>query len=235
MNTLVLDIGGTHVKVATNKHLKPIKIPSGPELTPQQMVDAVLAATDGWSYDRITLGFPGPVQHGQPMAEPHNLGTGWVGFDFGKAFGGKPHRFINDAAMQALGDYAGGRMLFLGVGTGLGSAMVIKGLVVPLELAHLPYKKGRTFEEYVGLSGLQLRGKKRWRKSVLDVIERLRAAMVCDHVVLGGGNAKLMKALPEHVVLGANTNAIKGGIRLWDMPEIPAPKAKPLTAPKKKA
>lgn len=183
------------------------------------MVEDVLSATQGWHYDCITLGYPGPVMHDAPKAEPHNLGHGWVDFDYRKAFGGKPYRFINDAAMQALGDYKGGRMLFLGVGTGLGSAMIFDGVVVPLELAHLPYKKGKTFEEYVGLAGLQERGKKHWRKSVVDVIERLSAAMVCDCVVLGGGNAKLMKELPEGVVLGANTNAIQGGIRLWELPE----------------
>ena len=150
----------------------------------------------------------------RPISEPHNLGAGWVDFDYEKHFG-KPLRFINDAAMQALGGYKSGRMLFLGTGTGLGSAMILDGVVVPLELAHLPYKKGLTYEEYIGLVGLQRRGKKKWRKSVLDIIELLKAAMVCDSVLLGGGNAKLMKGLPPHVIVGANSNAIQGGFRLW--------------------
>ncbi len=215
MRILVIDIGGTNVKVASTDTLVPIKIPSGPEMTAESMSEQVLAATKGWRYDRISVGFPGPVVHHRPIAEPHNMGAGWVDFDYEKAFG-KPLRFINDAAMQALGGYKRGRMLFLGTGTGLGSAMVLDGMVVPLELAHLPYKKGRTYEEYIGIEGLEKRGKKKWRKSVLDITERLKAAMVCDCVLLGGGNAKLMKNLPAHVVVGANSNAILGGFRLWE-------------------
>ena len=215
MRILVIDIGGTNVKVASTDTLVPIKIPSGPEMTAESMSEQVLAATKGWRYDRISVGFPGPVVHHRPIAEPHNMGAGWVDFDYEKAFG-KPLRFINDAAMQALGGYKRGRMLFLGTGTGLGSAMVLDGVVVPLELAHLPYKKGRTYEEYIGIEGLEKRGKKKWRKSVLDITERLKAAMVCDCVLLGGGNAKLMKNLPAHVVVGANSNAILGGFRLWE-------------------
>jgi polyphosphate glucokinase len=217
-NVLVIDIGGTHVKVASTNQRQPLKIPSGPTMTAQQMAEQVLLGTKGWNYDCISIGYPGPVVHDHPLAEPHNLAAGWIDFDYQKAFK-KPIRFINDAAMQALGGYRGGRMLFLGIGTGLGSAMVFEGVVVPLELAHLPYRKGRTYEEYIGKSGLELRGKKRWRKSVLDVVERLQAALVCEYVLLGGGNAKLMKALPPHVVLGANDNAIDGGIRLWQSPE----------------
>jgi polyphosphate glucokinase len=217
-NVLVIDIGGTHVKVASTDQRQPLKIPSGPTMTAQQMAEQVLLGTKGWKYDCISIGYPGPVVHDHPLAEPHNLAAGWIDFDYQKAFK-KPIRFINDAAMQALGGYRGGRMLFLGIGTGLGSAMVFEGVVVPLELAHLPYRKGRTYEEYIGKSGLELRGKKRWRKSVLDVVERLQAALVCEYVLLGGGNAKLMKALPPHVVLGANDNAIDGGIRLWQSPE----------------
>jgi len=217
MKVLIVDIGGTNVKVASTDQRVPIKISSGPTMTANEMAQQVLAATKSWKYDSISIGYPGPVTHDRPLAEPHNLAGGWIDFPYQKAFG-KPLRFINDAAMQALGGYMGGRMLFLGTGTGLGSAMIFDGVVVPLELAHLPYKKGRTYEEYIGLAGLELRGKKRWRKSVLDIIARLQAALVCEYVLLGGGNAKLMKALPPHVILGANSNAIEGGIRMWQDP-----------------
>ncbi len=220
MKVLVVDIGGTHVKVASSDMRVPIKIPSGPTMDAEQMTRQVLAATEGWEYDCISIGYPGPVTHDHPLAEPHNLGAGWIDFPYAKTFG-KPIRFINDAAMQALGGYKGGRMLFLGTGTGLGSAMIFDGVVIPLELAHLPYKKGLTYEEYIGLDGLERRGKKLWRKSVLDVIERLQAAFICDSVLLGGGNAKLMKDLPAHVVLGANSNAIEGGLKLWEMDGLP--------------
>ena len=221
MKILIIDIGGTNIKVASSDKLVPIKIPSGPTMTAEQMTKDVLAATKDWAYDCISIGYPGPVVHDRPLAEPHNLAAGWVGFPYQKTLD-KPLRFINDAAMQALGGYKSGRMLFLGIGTGLGSAMIFDGVVIPLELAHLPYRKGRTYEEYVGLAGLELRGVKRWRKSVLDVIERLRAALICDSVLLGGGNAKLMKDLPSHVVLGANSNAIDGGIKLWQDVSDPA-------------
>ncbi|WP_263383874.1 ROK family protein [Granulicella arctica] len=220
MKVLVIDIGGTNIKVACTDIRVPIKIPSGPTLTAKQMVDDVLAATKGWQFDCISIGYPGPVNHDAPRQEPHNLGAGWTDFNYKQAFG-KPYRFINDAAMQALGGYKGGRMLFLGTGTGLGSALIFDGTIIPLELAHLPYRRGRTYEEYIGLAGLEQRGKKRWRKSVLDIMARLQAAMVCDYVLLGGGNAKLMKDLPAGVVLGANSNAIEGGIKLWETP-IPA-------------
>jgi polyphosphate glucokinase len=215
MKVLVIDIGGTNVKVASTDAPVPIKIPSGPEMTAESMCQQVLAATKSWKYDRISVGFPGPVVNHRPIAEPHNLGAGWVDFNYEKAFG-KPLRFINDAAMQALGGYKSGRMLFLGTGTGLGSAMILDGVVVPMEVAHLPYKNGRTYEEYIGLAGLERRGKKKWRKSVLDIVELLRAAFICDYVLIGGGNAKLMEDLPAHVVVGANSNAILGGFRLWD-------------------
>ena len=220
MKVLVIDVGGTHVKVASTDKRVPIKIVSGPEMTAEKMAQQVLAATEGWKYDAVSIGYPGPVAHDHPLAEPHNLAAGWIDFPYQKAFG-KPIRFINDAAMQALGGYKGGRMLFLGVGTGLGSAMIFEGTVIPLELAHLPYKKNRSYEEYIGLAGLQLRGRKRWRKSVLDIIARLQAALVCEYVLLGGGNAKLMRDLPAHVILGANSNAIDGGIKLWE--NHPAP------------
>jgi polyphosphate glucokinase len=222
-NVLVIDIGGTNVKVASTTQRIPLKIPSGPLMTAEKMAEQVNLGTSGWEYDCISIGYPGPVAHDHPLAEPHNLAAGWIAFPYQKAFK-KPIRFINDAAMQALGGYQGGRMLFLGIGTGLGSAMVFDGVVVPLELAHLPYRKGRTYEDYLGKAGLDCRGKKRWRKSVLDVIERLKNALICEYVLLGGGNAKLMKGLPAHVILGANSNAIDGGIRLWqEREELKAP------------
>src|SRR5438874_6322564 len=221
MKILVVDIGGTNIKVASSDKRVPVKIPSGPKMTAEQMTKDVLAATKGWGCDCISIGYPGPVVNHRPIAEPHNLAPGWIDFPYQKAFG-KPLRFINDAAMQALGGYKGGHMLFLGIGTGLGSAMIFDGVVIPLELAHLPYRKDRTYEDYVGLRGLERRGVERWRKSVLDVIERLRAALICDSVLLGGGNAKLMQNLPGYVTLGANSNAIEGGIKLWqDVPEPP--------------
>ena len=218
MEVLIIDIGGTHIKVASSDNRVPLKIVSGPAMTATQMAQQVLAATKGWKYDCVSIGYPGPVVHDHPLAEPHNLAPGWIDFPYQKTFG-KPIRFINDAAMQALGGYRGGRMLFLGVGTGLGSAMIFDGVVIPLELAHLPYKKGHTYEEYAGLVGLEARGKKRWRKSVLDIIARFQAAFVCDYVLLGGGNAKLMTNLPPHVILGANSNAVEGGVRLWQDPD----------------
>jgi polyphosphate glucokinase len=215
MKVLVIDIGGTNIKVASSDRRVPIKIPSGPNFTAAVMAKDVLAATVGWKYDCISIGYPGPVTEDAPLCEPHNLAPGWIDFHYAKAFG-KPIRFLNDAAMQALGGYKGGRMLFLGTGTGLGSALIFEGTVIPLELAHLPYKKGCTYEEYIGLAGLERRGKKRWRRSVLDVIERLKAAFICDYVLLGGGNAKLMQDLPPHVIVGANENAILGGLEIWN-------------------
>ena len=214
MKILVIDVGGTHIKLRATGDETSIKIPSGPTLTAEAMVAAVRKATGDWTYDAITIGYPGPVLEGRIVAEPHNLGPGWVGYDFKQAFA-RPLEIINDAAMQALGSYEGKRMLFLGVGTGLGSAMVNDGVLEPMELAHLPYKKGRTYEDYVGLAGLKRLGKKKWRRHVKAVVKQLKAGLEADYVVLGGGNAKLLKKLPQDTRLGDNANAFRGGCRLW--------------------
>jgi polyphosphate glucokinase len=214
---LVIDVGGTHVKVLATGHKERIKILSGPKMTAKKMVKEVRKATSGWTYEAVSMGYPGPVVHGHPLAEPHNLGGGWVGFDFKKAFG-RPIKIVNDAAMQALGIYHGGRMLFLGLGTGLGSAMIVDGILEPMEIAHLPYKKGRTYEDYLGIRGLKRLGKKSWRRYVAKVAERLKNALEAEYVVLGGGNAKLLKTLPPDCQLGNNSTAFTGGFRLWDEP-----------------
>lgn len=216
MRILVVDVGGTHIKVLLTGHKIPIKIPSGRKMTPKKMVDLVCraAAAAHWQYDAVSIGYPAPVVHGKPVSEPTNLGKGWVGFNFRRAFG-RPVKVINDAAMQALGSYTGGRMLFLGLGTGLGSAMVVDGRLEPMELAHLPFKKGRTYEEYVGASGLKRSGKKKWRRHVLEVIDLLRFGLQVDSVVIGGGNAKLLRGLAPGVHVGRNANAFIGGFRLW--------------------
>jgi polyphosphate glucokinase len=215
MRILVIDVGGTHVKVLATGHKKRLEIPSGPEMTPARMVAAVKAATAGWKFDVVSIGYPGPVVHGRPVSEPHHLARGWVGFDFKKALAGRPVKIINDAAMQALGSYQGKRMLFLGLGTGLGSAFIVDGVLEPMELAHLPYKKGHTYEEYVGLAGLKRLGKRKWRRHVTAVVKMLKSALEADYIVLGGGNAKLLKQLPPASRLGDNANAFRGGIRLW--------------------
>ena len=220
MKVLAIDVGGTHVKLLLSGRRVPIKIPSGPRMTPRRMVSAVKRLTDGWRYDVVSIGYPGPVLHGRAVAEPHNLGPGWVSFDFKTALG-RPVRMVNDAAMQALGSYRGGRMLFLGLGTGLGSAFIVDGTLEPMELAHLPYKKGRTYEDYVGLRGLERLGKKKWRRAVADVVMRLKAALEAEEVVLGGGNAKLLKTLPADARLGDNANAFIGGFRLWEQDVTP--------------
>jgi len=214
MRILVIDVGGTHVKVLATGHKERVEISSGPKMTPTKMVAAVRAATRDWKYDAVSIGYPGPVVRGRPIIEPVHLGTGWVGFDFKKAFE-RPVKIINDAAMQALGSYQGGRMLFLGLGTGLGSALIVDNVLEPLELAHLPYKKGRSYEDYVGLAGLKRRGKKRWQHHVAEVVQQLKAAMQVDYVVLGGGNARLLKKLPQGTRLGSNRDAFQGGYRLW--------------------
>ncbi len=212
--TLAIDVGGSHVKVMTDTDRVRRKFDSGPRITPREMVRKVKALTKDWRYDTIAIGYPGPVARNRPTTEPHNLGKGWRGFDFAKAFG-RPTKLVNDAVMQALGSYRGGRMLFLGLGTGLGSALIVDGTLVPMELAHLPYRDGKTFEDFVGERGLERQGKKRWRKSVEDVIARLVAALQPDYVVLGGGNADKLDKLPPKVLLGHNENAFEGGFRLW--------------------
>lgn len=215
MKTLVIDVGGTNVKVLATGRREPIKIESGPNMTPKVMASAVRAATADWQYDRVSIGYPGPVKNNKPMRDPWNLGPGWVRFDFAKAFD-KPVRIVNDAAMQALGSYEGGAMLFLGLGTGLGSALIRDGVLAPLEVAHLPYQRGKTYEDYLGDKGFRRLAKKAWRKHVLAVIDLFVAAFVVDYVVLGGGNARHMKTLPKYVRIGTNANAFKGGFRLWE-------------------
>ena len=214
MNVLVVDVGGTHVKVlATGQH-EPMKFLSGPTLTAEQMVAGVRKFARGWQYDVVSIGYPGPVLRDHPVAEPHNLGAGWVGFDFEKAFG-RPVRLVNDAAMQALGSYKRGKMLFLGLGTGLGSTLVVNHIVEPMELGHLPYKKG-TYEDYVGERALEKQGKKWWQRHVADVVGRLINALEPDDVVLGGGNVKQLNGLPPGCRAGDNANAFLGGFRLWN-------------------
>jgi len=217
MKILVIDVGGTHVKVLATGHKQVVKIDSGLKMTPAKMVAAVRAATPDWKYDVVSIGYPGPSAHGRPIAEPHNLGRGWVGFNFKKAFG-KPVKIVNDAAMQALGSYQGGHMLFLGLGTGLGSALIVDNTLAPMELAHLPYKKGESYEDYLGKAGMERHGKKKWRHHVDMVVQQLKTAVQADTVVVGGGNAKLLKKLPRGVLLGKNENAFEGGYRLWRKP-----------------
>lgn len=215
MNTLVIDVGGTHVKCAATNHPRRVKFRSGPKLTPAEMVEGVLRMTQGWRYRRVSIGYPGVVRGGKPVQEPHNLGDGWVGFDFRRALG-HPVRIINDAVMQALGDYRGGKMLFLGLGTGLGSALVIDDVTLPLELGHLPRTPHHDYEHYLGERGRRRRGDKKWRADVLRVVEDFRRALLPDEVVLGGGNAARMKRLPPHTRRAKNANAILGGFRLWE-------------------
>src|SRR6266550_6389941 len=214
MPVLAVDVGGSHVKVLLEGEAERRRFASGPEFTAQAMVDGVLEAVDGWSFDRVTVGIPTAVRGGKPIAEPVNLGDGWVGFDYEAAFG-VPTKVVNDAVLQAIGSYDGGRMLFLGLGTGLGSALIVDGTVEPLELAHLPFRK-TTFEDYVGERGRERLGKKKWREAVAETVERLTAAVEADYVVLGGGNAKKLGELPPNSRLGANENAFLGGFRLWD-------------------
>lgn len=213
-NVLVIDVGGTNVKVLATGQAEPRRFPSGPEMKPKQMVSGVKQLVKDWRYDVVSIGYPGLVLHGSPALEPHNLGRAWVGFDFKSAFG-RPVKVLNDAAMQALGSYKDGLLLFLGLGTGLGSALVQEGVVVPMELGHLSYKNG-TYEDYVGLRGLKKFGKKKWQRHVAYGVARLIDAIHPDDVVLGGGNAKKLKELPPGCRAGDNANAFLGGFRLWD-------------------
>lgn len=214
MNVLVIDVGGTNVKILATGQKEPRRFPSGPKMTPKQMVSGVKQITVDWKYDVVSIGYPGLVLKGKPAAEPHNLGRAWVGFNFKSAFR-RPVKIINDAAMQALGSYKGGLMLFLGFGTGLGSALVDRGIVVPMELGHLSYKKG-TYEDYLGIRGIEQLGKKKWKSYVEYGVARLVDAFHPDDVVLGGGNAKKLKHLPAGCRRGDNANAFLGGFRLWE-------------------
>jgi polyphosphate glucokinase len=214
MNVLVIDVGGTNLKVSVGGTADIIKVASGPDMTAARMAEEVMKAVPSPSYDVVSIGYPGPVVNGRPAREPHNLGAGWMRFDYAKAFG-KPVRVVNDAAMQALGSYQGGRMLYLGLGTGLGSAFVGDGALEPLELAHLPYRRGRTYEDYLGLRGLKRMGRKKWQRHVEKVVEILKHGLQADYVMLGGGQTKELKSLPPGVRLGTNAHAILGGLRLW--------------------
>ncbi len=218
MKVLAIDVGGSHVKVLLSGESRHRKADSGPDMTPTQMVAAVRTLTTDWEWDRIAIGFPAVVKQNRITTNPRHLGDGWVGFDFAGAFQ-CPVRVINDAAMQALGSYQGGTMLFLGLGTGLGSAMVTEGVVLPMELAHLPYRKHRTYEDYLGERGYDRMGEKKWRKHVWRVVSLLSAALQPDEVVIGGGNARKLDDPPDGVRLGANTNAFIGGFRLWQSPD----------------
>lgn len=214
MKILVIDVGGTNVKLKHEDSPEVRKVPSGLDLSAAEMVAGVQQATADWAYDAITIGYPGPVINGQITKEPVNLGKGWLGFDFTEALG-KPVKLINDAAMQALGSYHGGKMLFLGLGTGLGNCMIVENIILPMELAHLPYKKGRTFEDYIGNAGLRRMGRRKWQAVVFDIVAQLREALLPDYVVLGGGNLKKLDELPPGCRPGDNDNAFIGGVRLW--------------------
>ena len=211
---LVIDVGGTNVKMLATGQKEPRRFPSGPTMTPRRMVRMVKKLVGDWSFDCVSLGLPCPIINECPLREPHNLGGGWMGFNFRKAFG-SPIKIINDAAMQALGSYEGGLMLFLGLGTGLGAAMIVDGMLEPMELAHLIYKRGKTYEDYLGLRGLERSGKKEWRRHVAKIAKNLKIALKADYVVLGGGNSKKLKKLPRGTRLGSNTCAFLGGFRMW--------------------
>ena len=213
MNVLTIDIGGTNIKILATGQKEARKFPSGPKLSPRQMVDAVKKLAADWKYDVVSIGYPGVVVNNRILTEPHNLAKGWVGFNFKAAFR-RPVKIINDAAMQALGSYKKGQMLFLGLGTGLGSAMVVEGVVVPMELGHLSYRNG-TYEDYIGLRGLKRLGKRKWQKHVAFSVNRLTSALQVNDVVIGGGNAKNLKKLPPRCRTGNNAYAFVGGFRMW--------------------
>ncbi len=219
-NVLVIDIGGTKVKMLATGHAHPRKVDSGPELTPGQMVKAVLRACKGWSFEAVSIGFPGLAGAQGPISEPANLGAGWVGYNFAAAFE-RPVRIINDAAMQALGSYEGGRMVFLGLGTGLGSALITQNVIVPLELGALPSLSGEPLGLVLGRKGLKRLGKRAWRKELARAIERFTVAFTADYIVLGGGNAGELKKLPPGTRIGNNLAAFRGGFRLWHLPDVP--------------
>jgi len=214
MRILVVDIGGSHIKLLATGQKVPIKITSGPTMTAREMVRSVRAAVAGSRFDRISIGYPGVVRHNKPVTEPKHLGGGWIGYNFRRAFG-CPVKVINDAAMQALGSYRSGRMLFLGLGTGLGSAFVIDGVIAPMELAHLPYRRGRSYEEYVGQAGMKRLGTKKWQRHVFDVVKLLKTALEADDVVIGGGNVRRLPKLPAGARRGSNAHAFAGGFRMW--------------------
>jgi polyphosphate glucokinase len=218
---LVIDIGGRSVKILGTGQMQSRSFRSGPTLTPRRMVEGVKKLAADWTYDVVSIGYPGSVLGGRPIAEPYNLGRGWVGFDFAHAFG-RPVKLVNDAAMQALGSYKGGKMLFLGLGTGLGTALIVEGIVAPLEIGHLPYKKG-TYEGYVGRAELKCHGKKKWRRHVADVVERLLAALQPDDTVIGGGNVAKLQTPPPHCRKGDNANAFRGGFALWAKRDVLPP------------
>jgi len=217
MKVLSVDVGGSHIKTLASGHPRSEarSVESGPRLGPTELIRAVQKLARGWSFEAVSIGFPGPVRDGRPTREPWNLGTGWVGYDFESAFG-CPTQLVNDAAMQALGSYAGRSMLFLGLGTGLGSALVVSGLLVAMELAHLPYRKERSYEDYLGEQGLERRGQQKWSRSVEDVTRRFRDAFLVEEVVLGGGNVRLLETLPAGCRRGDNADAFDGGFRLWE-------------------
>ncbi len=229
MSVLTVDIGGSHLKFKTERQKKHVSVDSGPKFTPAEMVAAIAEHAAGWSYDRVTLGYPGPVAQDRPLLEPHNLGRGWTKFNYAKALK-RPVRMINDAAMQALGAYRGGRMLFLGLGTGLGSALVIDGIVQPLELAHLPWRGDKTYEERLGERALLREGKKDWRKTVARALDDLSAAFLVEYIVVGGGNAKRLKDVPENVHIGSNEDAFIGGFRIWSDEQVKARRSMPRMA-----
>lgn len=215
MRILAIDVGGSHVKALATGHTRPVRIASGPTFTAKAMVRGISQAVADWKFDAVAIGIPAAVVHGKLASEPRNLGTGWVGFDFSRAFG-RPVTLMNDAAMQALGSYRGGRMLFLGLGTGLGSALIVDGVLEPMELAHLPYKHDRTYEDDIGEKGRKRLGNKKWRRNVIDVVKRLKTALEVDDVVVGGGNAKRLRKLPKGVRCGSNAYAFTGGYRAWE-------------------
>ena len=229
MNTLVIDIGGTNVKLWKTGEGDKVKFPSGKDLTPQGLVGGAREAATGWAFNRVSIGYPGDVLHGRPTAEPYNLGNGWVEFDFAAAFG-CPVRIMNDACMQALGSYEGGRMLYLGLGTGLGTTFITDGKIVPLALGHLNFCRGESFDYYLSRKGLELHGVKRWRRAVFESAAMLKTAFVADYVVLGGGNAKKLEELPEGCRRGGNQNAYFGGLRMWEDAAAP-PAAAPAESP----